>query len=242
MDHPSDHPAIDDTVTVAELIRRGPHTPEQGLLAAELGSDAAPTRTPRAGLIVMAALGVLLLISAAGAGALIMTKPAQLPRPADSAAAISGAQALRPDLVLQAKWPFEGNGGFESTTEGGGTVAAAEPGNAYLANPAAGSQTTTLRVVEDFYRLAQDAPTRLGELLAPELGQAEELHRAWESVEAVHVVSLRAQPDSSVSALVEAVYPGGGRVLLDQHLHVSPGPLPHIVGAELRSARQLPPG
>lgn len=243
MEHPSDRPAIDDTVTVAELIRRGPHAPEQDLPPTELGTtDPTPTRTPLGGLIVLTTLGVLLLISAAGAGALIMAKPAHLPRPADSAAAISGALALRPDLVLQAKWPFDDNGGFETATGGGGTVAAADPDNAHLANPAAGSESTTLGAVEEFYRRAQDTPARIGELLAPELGQADELRRAWEAVDAVRVVELRLQPDGSVSAQVEAVYPDGRRVLLDQHLHVSPGPLPRIVGAELRSARQLPPG
>ncbi|MDI2028929.1 hypothetical protein QFW96_09920 [Saccharopolyspora sp. TS4A08] len=245
-DHPSDlsDPGLGDTVTVAELIRRGPHAPEQGLLAGDLDErpDLTSASPPLGGLVALAVLGVLLLVSAAGAGALVMAKPAQLPRPTDSAAAISGALALRPDLVLQAAWPFHDNGGFNAATEGSSAVVAAEPDNAHLANPAAGSAETTIGLVEDFYRRAQDAPDRLGELIAPELGQAEELRRAWEAVSAVRVVGLRRESDASVSAQVEAVYPDGRRVLLDQHLHVSPGPLPRIVGAELRSAHQLPPG
>ncbi|SFS42726.1 hypothetical protein [Saccharopolyspora flava] len=248
MDHPSDRPAfgtpeLDHTVTVAELIRRGPHTPEQVLLAGEL--DERPDLTaasPPGGRLALAALGLLLLLSAAGAGALVMAKPAQLPRPTDSAAAISGALALRPDLVLQAAWPFHDNAGFTTAVEGGGTVVATEPDDAHLANPAAGSAETTLGLVEDFYRRAQDAPDRLGELIAPELGQSEEIHRAWEAVSAVRLVDLRLESDGAVSAQVEAVYPDGRRVLLEQHLEVSPGPLPRIVGAELRSAKQLPPG
>ncbi|RRO12868.1 hypothetical protein EIL87_24645 [Saccharopolyspora rhizosphaerae] len=241
MDDPSHRPVLDDTTTVAELLRRGPHTPEQGLLATEDPGAAAPTKTPLAGQIVLTTLGVLLVISAAGAGALIMGKPAQLPRPADSAAAISGSLALRPDLALQAAWPFEANGGF-STSEGTGTGTAADVEDAHLANPAAGSQTTALGVVEEFYRRAQDEPELLDQLLAPELGQAEELRTAWTAVDSVRVVGMAATPDGSVSAQVEAVYPDGHRVLLEQHLHVSSGPLPHIVGAELRSARHFPPG
>ncbi|MEV4645572.1 hypothetical protein [Saccharopolyspora sp. NPDC049357] len=243
MEHARERTTFDDTVTVAELIRRGPQTPEQVGLADELaGSDAAPTRSPQGGLVVLTALGVLLLFSAAGAAALIMAKPAQAPRPPHSAAAISGVPALRPDLVLEATWPFEGNGGFAAAAESGGNASSAEPDDAHLANPAAGSASTTLGLVKDFYGRAQDSPDRIGELLAPELGQATELTRAWSAVDAVRLIELRMEPDGSVHAQVEAVYPGGRGVLLDQHLHVSPGPLPRIVSAELRSARQLQPG
>lgn len=243
MEHARERTTFDDTVTVAELIRRGPQTPEQAGPTGELaGFDTAPTRSSQGGLVVLTALGVLLLISAAGAAALIMAKPAQLPRPTHSAAAISGLPALRPDLVLQAAWPFGGNGGFSAAAESGGNASGAEPDDAHLANPAAGSASTTLGLVRNFYGRAQDSPERLGELLAPELGQATELTRAWSAVDAVHLTELLMQPDGSVRAQVEAVYPGGGRVLLDQQLHVSPGPLPRIVSAELRSARQLQPG
>ncbi|TDC92881.1 hypothetical protein E1161_12400 [Saccharopolyspora aridisoli] len=243
MEHARERTAFDQTVTVAELIRRGPQTPEQAGLADELAdSEAAPTRSQQGGLGVLTTLGLLLLISAAGAAALIMAKPAQLPRPSHSAAAISGVPALRPDLVLEAAWPFVGNGGFAAAAEGGGNASAAEPEDTHLANPAAGSASTALRLVRDFYGRAQDSPDRIGELLAPELGQATELTRAWSAVDAVRLNELRMEPDGSVHAQVEAVYPGGRRVLLDHHLHVSPGPLPRIVSAELRSARQLQPG
>ncbi len=124
MEHARERTTFDDTVTVAELIRRGPQTPEQAGLADELaGSDAAPTGNRQGGLVVLTALGVLLLISAAGAAALIMAKPAQLPRPTHSAAAISGLPALRPDLVLEATWPFGGNGGYSAAAESAAATA-----------------------------------------------------------------------------------------------------------------------
>ncbi|GAB3677247.1 hypothetical protein [Saccharopolyspora tripterygii] len=244
MEHTRDRTALDETVTVAELIRRGPQIPGTSPSAGDLGGAADPgsTKQPLGGLVVLTALGVLLLISAAGAGALIMDKPAQLPRPAHSAAPISGALALRPDLVLDATWPFTGNGGFADTTGTDAAVLDTAPGDAHLANPAAGSEDTTLGLVEEFYRRALDAPDRLGELLAPELGHADELRRAWEPVTGVRITELRMERDGSVRAQVEATYPDERRVLLDQHLHVSPGPLPRISGAELRAARQLPPG
>lgn len=244
MEHARERTTFDDTVTVAELIRRGPQTPEQAGLADELaGSDAAPARSSRqGGLVVLTALGVLLLISAAGAAALIMAKPAQLPRPTHSAAAISGLPALRPDLVLEATWPFGGNGGFSAAADSADNASAGEPDDVHLANPAAGSASTTLGLVRDFYGRAQDSPDRIGELLAPELGQSTELTRAWSAVDTVRLTELRMERDGSVSARVEATYPGGRGVRLDQHLHVSPGPLPRIVSAELRSARQFQPG
>ena len=244
MEHTRDRTAFDETVTVAELIRRGPQTPGTSPAAGELGATADPgtAQQPLGGLVVLTALGVLLLISAAGAGALIMDKPAQLPRPAHSAAPISGALALRPDLVLNATWPFTGNGGYAGTTGTEAAVLDAEPDDAHLANPAAGSESTTLGLVEEFYRRAQDSPDQLGELLVPELGHVEELHRAWEAVDHVWITELRMERDGSVRAQVEAEYPDGRRVMLDQHLHVSPGPLPRVSGAELRAARQLPPG
>lgn len=241
MEHTRDRAALDETVTVAELIRRGPQASDTNASAAEL-CDPGTTKQPRGGLVVLTVLGVLLLISAAGAGALIMAKPAQLARPAHSAAPISGALALRPDLVLNAAWPFAGNGGFADTTGTDAAVFDADPDDAQLANPAAGSESTTLGLVEEFYRRAQDSPERLGGLLTPELGHADELRRAWEPVTEVRITELRVEPDGSVRAQVEAKYPDDRRVLLDQHLHVSPGPLPRISGAELRAARQLPPG
>ncbi|TWF93001.1 hypothetical protein [Saccharopolyspora dendranthemae] len=241
MEHTRDRTALDETVTVAELIRRGPQDPDASPPAAE-PCDPGATKQPLGGLVVLTVLGVLLLISAAGAGALIMAKPAQLTRPAHSAAPISGALALRPDLVLNAAWPFTGNGGFADTTGTDAAVLDADPDDAHLANPEAGSESTTLGLVEEFYRRAQDSPDRLGELLAPELGHADELRRAWEAVDHVWLTELRRERDGSVRAQVEAEYPDGRRVMLDQHLHVSPGPLPRISGAELRTARQLPPG
>jgi hypothetical protein len=234
-----------DTITVAELIKREPMSPEHQRLADELlkAPDPADTAPPLTSRIAFGTLGVLLLFGATAASAMIVSQPAAAPRPVASAAPIDGVLALRPDLVRDAHWPFAANGGFAAAASSGGT--AEEPAAAIersAANPSAGSHESALNVVTEFYRRLERDPTAAASLVAPELlaGQHAELVRAWEAVESVQP-QLLARSDRAVLAEVEAGYPDGHRVVLRQLLTVEPGTNPQIVGAELLSARHVAP-
>lgn len=203
-----------------------------------------PGVRPPAGQRVLGLIGLLLVISAALAGALVLARTHDQPRPLPAAEPITGTLALRPDLVRDARWPFQGNGGFarpDSRDEG-----ESQPPLDYgrIANPSAGSPDAALSLVEEFYRRVRSDPSGATELLAPELlsGHDERLRAAWSEAASVRILQARASSDGIVEVAVEVGYPGGDRVRLRQALRVATGTVPSIVGAELRSARHLPAG
>ncbi|MCI2419416.1 hypothetical protein MOQ72_18400 [Saccharopolyspora sp. K220] len=248
MEHPSTSRRRDrsasDTVTVAELIKRQPMSPEHEQLADQLLRTAEPTdSTPPLGTrIALCTLGVLLLLGATAASGMIIAEPVGTPRQASSATPIKGALALRPDLVRDARWPFTANGGFAAAADSGPTDAAPEAAERSAANPAAGSDESAINVVTEFYRDLEQDPTTAASLVAPELlaGQQAQLAEAWDAVQTVQP-SVRAVSAGEVLAEVEAGYPDGHRVVLRQLLTVESGTNPQIVGAELLSARHVPP-
>ncbi|PKW12788.1 hypothetical protein [Saccharopolyspora spinosa] len=231
-------------ITVAELMKRIPLSPEHERLADQLlkTPDPADAALPLRSRIVLGSLGALLLLGAASVGAKIIVEPAAEPHPASSAAPIDGASALRPDLVRNAGWPFTDNGGFAAAAGSGGTTDAPEPGEQTTANPAAGSQGSALSLVNEFYRRLQHDPSSAARLVAPGLlaGQRAELVRGWEAVESLQL-RARTRSVGVVLAEVEARYPDGHRVVLRQLLTVESGAHPKIVEAELLGARHVSP-
>ncbi|GAA0525434.1 hypothetical protein GCM10011581_14520 [Saccharopolyspora subtropica] len=231
-------------VTVAELIRREPLTPEHERLVTELLAAPEPTDgTPALGSrLAFGALGVVLMVGAAIAGAMILADPASAPRPVTTTAPISGVLALRPDLVRDATWPFTDNGGVAAAS---GTGAVDEEPAAAVrstANPTAGSEKSAINVVTEFYRRLEQDPPSATALVSPQLlaGQRAELLGAWTEVNSVQQ-SVRVDSDGRVLAEIEAGYPDGHRVVLRQRLTVEHGIEPEIVGAELVSARHQAP-
>ncbi|MFC7341817.1 hypothetical protein [Saccharopolyspora griseoalba] len=189
-------------------------------------------------------LGVLLVISAALAGAVVLARTHDQPRPVPAAEPIAGTLALRPDLVRDARWPFRENGGFAHPDAGDVDVSGPPLDYERIANPSAGSPGTALSLVEEFYRRAASDPAGATELLAPELldGHRERLSATWSTAEAVRLLRAGVEPDGAVRTEVEVTYPRGERVRMQQVLRVATGAVPQIVGAELRSARHLPAG
>ena len=104
-------------VSVAELIRRQPHAGDDlGLADEQLASASECAEEPSSPLamrITVGVLGATLMCGSAGAASMIITRPpAVSPRHAPSAEPLHGVQALRPDLLRQAHWPFRENGGY----------------------------------------------------------------------------------------------------------------------------------
>ncbi|MGP4015436.1 hypothetical protein [Saccharopolyspora sp. 5N708] len=249
MEHPSTIRRRDrgasGSVTVAELIKRQPMSPEHERLADQLLKTPEPVdgAPPLGTRIAFGAVGALLLLGAAVTSAAIIARPADAPRPTAPATPIAGALALRPDLVRDARWPFADNGGFATAVDPASTTEEPEAAERSTANPSAGSDESAINVVSEFYRdLAQD-PTAAASLMAPELlaGQQAQLTEAWDAVESVQP-SMRAVSDRQVLAEVEAGYPDGHRVVLRQLLTIESDTHPQIVGAELLSARHITPG
>ncbi|GAA2331143.1 hypothetical protein GCM10009854_02650 [Saccharopolyspora halophila] len=229
--------------------------PPRGNDAAGIGtSGEGPTRPslaplssasrPPAGQRVLGLLGLVLVVSAALAGSLVLARTDHQARPAPTAEPIIGTLALRPDLVRSARWPFRANAGFAESGAPGDDDTGPPLDYENIANPSAGSPETALSVVQEFYHRVRQDPAAATELLGPELlnGQRERLSAAWAAADAVRVTAARAEPDGVVHTEVEVVYPGGERVLLRQDLRVAIGTVPHIVGAELRFARHVPAG
>ncbi|MEV0700819.1 hypothetical protein AB0I53_23320 [Saccharopolyspora sp. NPDC050389] len=231
-------------VTVAELIKREPLSPAHERIADELlkapdpSADAPPLRS----WIVFGVLGALLMLVAAVVSAKLISQPAAAPRPASSAAPITGVLALRPDLVREAGWPFDANGGFAAAAGSGGTDEAPEAAEQSTANPSAGSHESALNLVNEFYRRLDHDPNSAVSLVAPELltGQQAELVGAWQEVESMQL-QVRTFSAGVVLAEVKTRYPDGHRVVLRQLLTVESDAYPRIVGAELLGARHIAP-
>ncbi|MEV0088885.1 hypothetical protein [Saccharopolyspora sp. NPDC050642] len=231
-------------VTVAELIKREPLSPEHERIADELlkAPDPAADAPPLRSRIAFGVLGTLLLLAAAAIGARLVAQPAAAPRPVSSAAPITGVLALRPDLVRAADWPFDANGGFAAAAGFGGADDAPEAAEQGTANPAAGSHESALNLVDEFYRRLDHDPGSAVSLAAPELlaGQQAALVGAWQAVESTQL-QVRTSSAGVVLAEVKARYPDGHRVVLRQLLTVESDASPRIVGAELLGARHIAP-
>jgi hypothetical protein len=200
-------------------------------------------RPPSAGLLG-GLLAVLLVISAALAGAVVLARTHDQPRPVPAAEPIAGALALRPDLVRDARWPFPSNGGFAQPDARDDDVTGPPLDYERIANPSAGSPGTALSLVEEFYRRLASDPAAATGLLDPQLlaGHRERLSAAWSTAESVRLLDARVEPGGVVRVEVEVGYPDGDRVRMQQTLRVATGTVPVIVGAELRAARHLPTG
>jgi hypothetical protein len=232
------------SVTVAELIKRQALSPEHERLADQLLKAPEPVAAapPLRTLIAFGTVGILLLVGAAVTSATIIAQPASAPRPAATATSIKGVQALRPDLVRDARWPFADNGGFAAAVDPANPTGEPEAAAGSTANPLAGSDESAINVVTEFYQgLGQD-PTAAASWVGPELlaGQQAQLAEAWDAVDSVQP-SMRAISEQQVLTEVEAGYPDGHRVVLRQLLTIEPGTHPQIVEAELLSARHITP-
>lgn len=197
-----------------------------------------------------ALLGCVFAVSAVFGCVAVGCITAGAPDPTARAAPISGPAALRPEALIEHEWPFTGTGRVD---EGGGAgpdpriespaapIVRSEAPSAEVANPAAGSQASTVRVVEEFYRRLAESPSTAPELLEPSLRGHDpgELVRAWSAADEVgHRV--RSTTEHRALVRLEADFPGGRRVVLHQQLTIEAGSQPRIRDVTLLSGRYTP--
>lgn len=234
-------------VTVPQLLQRRPGS----LRAAEFdldpddplvdNADASPGRAPaqRARAVMgLVAVALLLLVSVAVSVITARATSTGPPPRAVASAPVSGADALRLDLLRQAGWPFqdlrEGTLG-DPRDRMPGEDHAHDPA---AANPAAGSADSARALVADFYRLMDSEPQRGLDLIAPELldGDRSRVLRSWEPG-SVRVQRLDVRSANSVVAEIGIDHPDGGHTALRHRLTVEEGARPHILAIDLLGAR-----
>lgn len=192
--------------------------------------------------IMMGAMTALLGLGSVAVLSLTCADPAPFTRQAPTG--IQGAQALRLDLLRQARWPFVQPGRPHRHSHP--PPAQDEPPGArapgYSAvNPAAGSRESSIKVVCEFYRWLHDDPAVAVPLVTPDVlgDETGVVTRSWTEVAAVRPRRLWVQPDGSVLAQVLVEYSDGSRLLLRYRLTVQPGPQPRISRIELLAARSF---
>ncbi len=197
--------------------------------------------------ITSGALGALLLCGSVVSGSAILTvSPTDSPPPTAPPAPIGGAEALRPDLLARANWPFADNGGYARASDERPTTSVpspAPPPEMWGANPRVGSADSALALVETFYRMLGNDPRRAVRLVSPEVlgAQRDRVVRSWEAVASVRPRRPHLRRDGSVVSEVVAEYPDGTRLFLRHALTVRSGPHPVIESVRLVTARRGPP-
>lgn len=167
-----------------------------------------------------------------------------------SAGPITGAAALRPDVLAEHEWPPTGadrNGGPDGAERQPELAPPAVPivrsaaPPADEANPAAGSDASAVRVAEEFYRRLADSPSTAPELLTPSLRGQDPgaLVRAWSAADRIQH-RVRSVAEHRAVVRLAADFPDGRHVVLHQRLSVEAGSNPRIRDAELLSGRYAP--
>ncbi|QGK71448.1 hypothetical protein GIY23_19760 [Allosaccharopolyspora coralli] len=231
-------------VTVPQLLQRRPGSlrgadfdldPDDPLVDGA-SAGRVPAQRSRAVMGVVAVV-LLLLVSVAVSVVTARATSAGPPPRAVASAPISGVDALRLDLLRQARWPFHD---LRDRTVGDPRVGSRGQGHAHdpgAANPAAGSADSARALVAEFYRLMDTRPQRALDLVAPELlnGERSLILAAWEP-SSVRVQHLDVRSANSVVAEIGVDHPGG-HTALRHRLTVEEGARPHILAIDLLTAR-----
>lgn len=234
-------------VTVPQLLQRRPGS----LRASEFDLDpddpladdvdTAPGRVPaqRARVVMgLVAVVLLLLVSVAVSVITARATAAGPPPRAVASAPVSGADALRLDLLRRAGWPFQDLSGGALGDARDRTPGQEHAHDPDAANPAAGSADSARALVAEFYRLMDSSPQRGLDLIAPELldGDRSRVLRSWEPG-SVRVQQLDVRSANSVVAEIGIDHPDGAYTALRHRLTVEEGARPHILAIELLGAR-----
>lgn len=193
-------------------------------------------------------LAVCALFSCVAVGRI--TADGMEPAPRVRSAPVSGHAALRPDVLAGYEWPFTGAGSTEEREDvdpgaesSAAPIVRAEAPLTDVANPAAGSRESAVRVAEEFYRRLADAPGTAADLLAPSLrgGDPDGLARAWSAADRIQHRVRGGETGHRAVVRVQADFPDGRQVVLHQQLTVEAGSDPRIRDVELLSGRYNPP-
>ncbi|MDR7302571.1 hypothetical protein [Haloactinomyces albus] len=207
-----------------------------------------PPSPPRTLRTAGALLGVLLLCGGMTLTSLILQRsPASSPAvPGARAEPVTGAQALRPDLLHRAR-PFtvarppareSGQLRLEDLLGPPPPKAESDVGLGQ-ANPLAGSTRSAILLITNFHRLLGTDPDRAMALVSPELitTQRAEIVRAWQALKSVRTQRIHSRQDGAVVATLTAEHPDGRHIMLRHVFTVDEGTHPYIVDIELLAAR-----
>lgn len=256
------------TVSVAELVSRqsgpvrallpgaapGRHEQQPDTLGHDTVLHPDPPALPRPLRMAGALMSVLLLCGGVTLTSLILQRsPTNSPAPpASRATPITGAQALRPDLLHRARLPFtaarpppreSGQLRLEDLLGMPPAEAGANP-RLGQANPLAGSTKSAVLLITEFHRLLGTDPGRAMTLVSPELitAQRAEVVRAWRALRSVRTQRIHSRRNGAVVATLTAEHPDGRRIMLRHEFTVDVGTRPYIVDTELLAARHTYPG
>jgi hypothetical protein len=208
--------------------------------------DSCHQESPLATRVTMGVIGGVLLLASASAMSAIIAMPTSTRKPpTPPQVSLVGEEALRPDLVTRAQWPFA-PGVVDAPSTGDGQAHSTEHqgDGSTPANPTAGSVGSALTLVGSFYRLLGTDSHQAVSLVSADLlrpNQAADVARAWENVVAVHPGRVRVMGDGSVVAEVSVDTAEGGRLALRHRFAVELGAAPRITAAALVAATYSPP-
>jgi hypothetical protein len=197
---------------------------------------------PGSALLMMCAMAALLGLGSATLLFLTCASPTPFSRQVTSG--IQGAQALRLDLLRQARWPFTWPDRpprhDQRPLAQGEPVGPETPGYSAI-NPAADSRESSIKLICEFYRWLHDDPAVAVPLVTPDVlgDETAVVTRSWTDVAAVRPRHVRVDPDGTVLAEVLVKYSDGGKLLLRYRLTVQPGTQPRISKVELLTARNF---
>jgi hypothetical protein len=242
---------------VAELIRKQPtpvriRTREQaathGLitdLLREENDTATPGRRPtRAAKLAGVATGALVLSASIAATAIFAgNRPAGPDEPyVAPPAAISGASALRPDLLSA-----ELGVGRPAQVPAQARLAAPTPTDAPLESPVmvpppqvdVGPEPQ-VDIVRRFFELLPAKPREAARLLSPDLlgGSSRDFVESWGHVQAITIESTSLRPDGAVLAVVSLQERTGRWMRVEQLFRLTDTSVPRIVATEVLSAQR----
>lgn len=234
-------------VTVAELFQRR-HPTRVPVGAQDDSTTAEATFALAAPRITMFVVAVLCLCSAATAISVITVHATAPSATAATPPAVSGADALRPDLIATMRWPFPDDRGLVEAPDSltGTRAARPDPPSPQLspetANPAAGSAEEARWISERFIDLLGRDPDAALDLLAPRLlgTHQSEVAESWAALRGVRLLESAVQPDGTVVTRTLLEHPGNGRSVLVHRFAVEPGPSARVLSVSLLAARHSP--
>ena len=230
-----------------------------GFVRELLDQEASPEHRPHRLLRVFGlTAGVLVLGGAIAAAAIIgaVRHNRQSPQAVPMPVAITGAAALRPDAfstqVNESHLTKE-----VAATKAGTPPKATSLSPSLLPLPAVPTATTQnsarqqhieattatplseVAVVREFYRRVLVDPDSALTLVDPRLSNIDQIGfvKSWGSVRTIQPEVIEARPDNSVLGVVAIQQSDGDWLRVEQVLHLSDGPTPKIIDAEILSAQ-----